>query len=694
MAVHDVESLSAALSPQPDERRTQLRCPRCRAPLVVRDTVCRCTSCSVEYPIREGIFDLRCGRHDYYFNPVPRRDMSAIIDAASQVHWDETVRSFMRFVPNVAGWTDNVEVNGRYAWKLFLELPPDARFLDLGCGLGNLTRNIAPHVRETVALDLTWERLRFAQQRFAKFNRNDRITVVAGGDGPHLPFPDAHFDCIALSGVLEWIADDSSAYARQSRARKFASMVLSFFGRRNPRALQLEFLRELRRVLKPEGQLFVAIENRLSHEYFGQRPDHHSRLWFGSLAPRFLANLYSIALRRRPYRTYTYSYSGLRRLFADAGFPHQEGYGLTPGYSRLAEIVPTSSSQPAWLPDRATTLRERIARSETFVPAFGMAARRLQTPSKALVTRLVESIAADIPELARFQLRSCTVTRRDRILVRLAARDTEFMLKIPASEDAREAEDRQARVLEGLAGEDALVSLTPKPLARGVFQSIPYYLESIVRGQPMASGATEMSRRREASRVADFLGLMHAAAVDVASDHVGAFLAREIDVPIARLIAAGTDRAACMQVRERLLEKLKGGSWKFGLRHGQLTMNNILVTDGSISGVLGWGRAVTDGLPALDAIGYLISRETGDASTVDALPAFERLIRWEWSCEEELALLRNTYRTLNVDMDKHEVMCLVSTLHHVAELSTTTARFDPSFVRRAILPVANWLHRG
>ena len=67
-------------------------------------------------------------------------------------------------------------------------------------------------------------------------------------------------------------------------------MLMSFFGETNPRRTQQRFLQELGRILKPDGQLFVAIENRWNYEYFGGRPDHHSGLKYGSLLPRFLAN--------------------------------------------------------------------------------------------------------------------------------------------------------------------------------------------------------------------------------------------------------------------------------------------------------------------------------------------------------------------------------------------------------------------
>src|SRR5205823_4310509 len=106
---------------------------------------------------------------------------------------------------------------------------------------------------------------------------------------------------------LEWIPDDDSLFERiDSRIGKALKMMTTFFGETNPRKVQLRFLEEICRILKPRGQLFVAIENRFDYEYFMGHPDHHSGLRYSSLLPRFLANLYSIFAARRPYRTYTY----------------------------------------------------------------------------------------------------------------------------------------------------------------------------------------------------------------------------------------------------------------------------------------------------------------------------------------------------------------------------------------------------
>ena len=71
---------------------------------------------------------------------------------------------------------------------------PDARVLDLGCGGGHVTFNVASHVRELVAYDLSVEMLNVVDAGARE--RGFGNVTTRQGSAEHLPFEDASFDIV------------------------------------------------------------------------------------------------------------------------------------------------------------------------------------------------------------------------------------------------------------------------------------------------------------------------------------------------------------------------------------------------------------------------------------------------------------------------------------------------------------------
>jgi len=108
----------------------------------------------------------------------------------------------------------------------YLELRDGARVLDCGCGVGfHLWAMSRLRRLDLVGLDPDADRLREAE-------RAGVPAELVQGDARRLPFPDASFDAVLLSEVLEHVADDRGALA------------------------------ELRRVLRPGAPLAISVPNR------------------------------------------------------------------------------------------------------------------------------------------------------------------------------------------------------------------------------------------------------------------------------------------------------------------------------------------------------------------------------------------------------------------------------------------------
>src|SRR5207247_3905314 len=103
-------------------------------------------------------------------------------------------------------------------------------------------------------------------------------------------------------------------------------------GNRPVRDGQIEFLEEVHRILKPDGHLYIGIENRYGYGYFFGVPEDHTGVKYAALAPRWLADVLVTRANGHPYRTYTYSYAGLRSLLGEAGFPSASFFAPIPDY--------------------------------------------------------------------------------------------------------------------------------------------------------------------------------------------------------------------------------------------------------------------------------------------------------------------------------------------------------------------------
>src|SRR5947209_2999096 len=145
----------------------EFSCPLCKGELRGNSPLV-CHICQAVYVVKDGVVDFRCQRKDYYFNPLLPKDMDALIEAMAAHSWPESVRTFLKHVNYNPDWLDNLVAEGRYAWKTLLNLNPKTSLLDLGCGLGSLTFNIAPHVAQVFAMDLTYPRVMFTKNRLKK----------------------------------------------------------------------------------------------------------------------------------------------------------------------------------------------------------------------------------------------------------------------------------------------------------------------------------------------------------------------------------------------------------------------------------------------------------------------------------------------------------------------------------------------
>jgi len=122
------------------------------------------------------------------------------------------------------------------------QIQPGARILELGCAAGRMLRWLAPYA---ATCELWGTDISAAHVFWCQHYLGAHFTCYTGTTLPHLPFPDASFDCIYAGSVFTHIDDLADAW-----------------------------LLELRRVLRPDGRLYLTIHDQHSIALLAQRRDH------------------------------------------------------------------------------------------------------------------------------------------------------------------------------------------------------------------------------------------------------------------------------------------------------------------------------------------------------------------------------------------------------------------------------------
>lgn len=574
--------------------------------------------------------------------PDTARKSLPVIEALTPDGWVAAVRDYLATCTDPLAMQDVLTAERRQAWKVFLDLTPGGRLLCLGCELGALAESLAPHAGKLYVLENDMERLRFVQRRLAIFDKHDRIRLLAGTVDSGLPFPDDAFDGVVVA-----------AHAGTS--------------------ISEGTLKEVRRILRDRGQVIVLGDNRFSLALPAGWWDRWSSL------PRPLPSLArGLGLLEGWWRKRNgvESLAGLRGKLRGAGFSGLEALGLQPGRGQLEEILPLA---PQWQQSSlGQPWKQRLKRQPDFLPAHAVIAQAGGARRTATLERIIAEAGRQLAqdrEPPPLRVGRNVITRKDKLIILAESHDVSLVLRIPFGPAARAAEARNAAMTGRLSEQSRGVS--PRPLASGEVDGVPYHVETALPGRPLKRLLVESASTDLLARVETMLETLNPVSSLQRLTFEGAVYERLVEARLERLFQFLPDLEQQHGLRAFFQNALAGAELSTGLVHGDFSGSNIYLSDQK-AGIIDWESGAFDDLPVLDAIGYLESTLRPAAPKHSLAMSFRSLARWDLPAAAEKQFLLARYERLGVDPACHAGLVYLRWLRQIDHLLPYWLRYDPA----------------
>lgn len=220
-------------------------------------------------------------------------------------------------------------ISNNYSWSVFYHLTrirqnllswypfkEQSDVLEIGCGMGAITELLCKKCNSVTAVELSKRR---ATATYLRCREYDNLEIIVGNLND-IQF-NKKYDYITLIGVLEY-------------QNNFTSSSNPF----------RDFLAKIKQLLKPDGKLIIAIENKYGLKYWCGAPEDHSGIPYDGINNYVYSNV-----------ARTFSKKQLERLVKSVGFSNTYFYYPLPDY-KMPQVVysedflPKNGSIDNWIP--------------------------------------------------------------------------------------------------------------------------------------------------------------------------------------------------------------------------------------------------------------------------------------------------------------------------------------------------------
>ncbi len=496
----------------------------------------------------------------------------------------------------------------RTAWKFTLAVPDDAVALDLGCGKGVTSIGLAPLCKEVVAYDSSCECIEFLQ-RWSNYEKLTNIHCLYGDGNEFLPFEDGAFDIVVMNGVLEWLGYGHSRSASECHER---------------------LLRDVRRILKPSGQLYVGTENRIGYHHFFSKKVDCTLFPLINYMIRILTSIFHKENRKTPYRPCTYTRDGLKKLLNKSGFSHVSFYSMFPDWRHLLQIAslngrtrvsPIKSQRKLKALAYHVMCLPKVLRN--FTPFFGVVASSTQKGNsliQTLIKTLGLSIDLDGPLL---------VSKTGTVIVRARATDGKgIIVRLPYSPSGKEKCVRNAKRLRDIHDDttvpESFKQCVPSLLAKGECKGQLATAETLLSGISLNHVREQHLNVvwRSLVRILVPWSMKDVGNAETDINLLRANVLRSWVLAVKKIIPKNHDHEVLADFLTKTEFDLNAMPEFAALTHGDCHPGNVLINKdtGEISGLIDWDVQIPSAPPFFDLLNFAIRAEHHGDPTQGLLP--------------------------------------------------------------------------
>ncbi len=414
-------------------------------------------------------------------------------------------------------------------------------------------------------------------------------------------------------------------------------------------------LAEIRRVLAADGELLILAQNR----YGRHRLKESIRLIHREAG--LLANIRAIGkgtLKLLTDGRTLPSLRGLRAMLSKAGLRSTEWFRpLRDPQGCLTEVRPLYPREGEWRAYLPMSGSGRIRKFPQIADEFLIRAS-VGTLETSVLRHCLQQIACEIaPDFTLEQtvgIEQFLITPKEKVVVMAKLNNMPVVVRIPLSEAAHEGCLRNLRALRVIDAEPVCRGLAPIPLAEGETAGYYYTVESRLNGDPLGRSALGQNGLAQVEFLIQKLNPRSLTRQTILD---GALYDELVTTPLNKVLALITEAYKRNRLELFFKDRLLGKQVSVGISHGDFSLSNIFVQDNKITGVIDWDDSCLTGLPIIDAISHLCSRQVRRGGGFS--DTFLNLAIKEWPDTDELAFLVRCYTYFRTDPGIHTALVLL-----------------------------------